>query len=102
MVLYELRILCDSKTKGEIEREIDKSDRDFEVNWYKKFTSESMALKETKIILDRVSTLNVPNEDITLWLFYAYENECNLEFDTLFLELISELGISFCISCWQS
>lgn len=45
--------------------------------------------------------LDVDKTDISLWLFYEYENQCNMEFDFNFLKLLGENQIDFCISCWQ-
>lgn len=102
MILYELRILCDAKTKREIEAEIGISIRDFKSNWYKQYGDENVMLKDVernlRIVKDK---FNILDTDMTLWLFYSYKNECNLEFDKKILHSIGNFGISFCISCWQ-
>lgn len=41
------------------------------------------------------------NTEITLWILYEYKNQCNLEFSSVDLKKISDLGIHLCISCWE-
>ncbi len=44
----------------------------------------------------------INKEDITIWIYYEYDEQCNLEFLPAQLKRIGENGISLCISCWKS
>lgn len=63
------------------------------------------SIKDACDILSKKNSLlediGIKKESITFWLLYEYDNECNLEFDTKELTILSSLGITFCISCWQ-
>lgn len=45
--------------------------------------------------------LDLKREDIVLWLFIAYENQCNMEFSPTDLKALSDAELHFCISCWE-
>jgi hypothetical protein len=51
--------------------------------------------------LPLLATLNITKADISLWYFYEYEGQCNMEFDTQILKRLGDLGVVFCISCWK-
>ena len=51
--------------------------------------------------LDKIKHFNISVEDISFWYFYEYSNQCNMEFSPIQLKLIGNLGITFCISCWE-
>jgi hypothetical protein len=46
--------------------------------------------------------IGVSRDDITVWLLYEYDEQCNLEFTAADMERLGRSGISLCISCWQA
>lgn len=56
-------------------------------------------------ILDRnfssLEKIGIYREDISIWLYYEYDEQCNLEFLPAQMKRIGDNGISLCISCWQ-
>lgn len=44
---------------------------------------------------------NIDTIDVSIWILYEYEQQCNLEFDLVTLKALSKLGIQLCISCWE-
>ena len=48
-----------------------------------------------------LSKIGVSREDITIWRYYEYDRECNLEIAPDKMKRLGEQGISLCISCWQ-
>mgnify|MGYP003565275533 CR=1 FL=1 len=48
-----------------------------------------------------LDTIGVTREDISIWILYEYENQCNLEFSPTELTKIGVQGITLCISCWE-
>ena len=51
---------------------------------------------------EELRTIGVGRSDITIWLLYEYEGQCNLEFSPAELARIGNAGLSFCISCWET
>jgi hypothetical protein len=58
-----------------------------------------LSLLEQKIDVLRI--IGISNEDISLWYLYEYDQQCNIEFDSIALKRMGNLGITLCISCWQ-
>jgi hypothetical protein len=46
--------------------------------------------------------IGVSRDDITVWLLYEYDEQCNLELPAADMKRLGDSGISLCISCWQS
>lgn len=56
------------------------------------------------LIENNIKELNkngIKNEDISIWYFYEYDDQCNMEFKPLDLKRLGDNGIALCISCWQ-
>jgi len=51
---------------------------------------------------NQLLSINIHREDISIWILYEYENQCNLEFNPDELKRIGEEGITLCISCWEA
>ena len=49
-----------------------------------------------------LESIGVTRDDITIWLLYEYDQQCNLEFSATDLKHVGEAGIALCVSCWQS
>jgi hypothetical protein len=50
---------------------------------------------------DKILNLGISSNEIVLWLFYGYEEQCNMEFSPQDIKNLSTIGITFCISCWN-
>ncbi|MDP1727719.1 MAG: hypothetical protein Q8M15_13120 [Bacteroidota bacterium] len=51
---------------------------------------------------DKLSRLRVMKNDISIWMLYEYDQQCNMEFDSNRLKRLGENGITLCISCWEA
>jgi len=51
---------------------------------------------------NQLKSIEISKEDISLWLLYEYDDQCNLEFLPNNLKRLGDNGISFCVSCWTS
>jgi hypothetical protein len=38
-------------------------------------------------------------EESQVWMLYYYEEQCNMEFDSVLLKRMGDLGLKLCISC---
>jgi hypothetical protein len=54
-------------------------------------------LLETKS--EVLSQINI--EDISIWYFYEYIGQCNIEFQPDVLKRLGNLKVTLCISCWE-
>ena len=50
---------------------------------------------------DQLLRLGIKRENITLWIIYEYDNECNMEFHSEDTKRLGENGITLCVSCYQ-
>jgi len=51
---------------------------------------------------EKLQELGVGNDNITVWLIYGYNNQCNMEFEQNILERLGKRGIKLCISCYEA
>ncbi len=49
----------------------------------------------------RVNDSELDFSDVTIWILYAYDSQCDMEFDVETLTRLSLLRIYLCISCWE-
>lgn len=57
----------------------------------------------SKILIDNLILLEerwIRKEDISIWLLYNFEDQCNLEFSVEQIKKVSELGLWLNISCY--
>ncbi len=50
---------------------------------------------------ERLAELDIKRDDVSIWMLYAYQNQCNLELTPTQLELLGKEGIHLCISCYE-
>lgn len=56
------------------------------------------------LLIDKFEQLNqlgITRENISVWIIYAYQQQCNLEFTPTQLGLLSQEAIRLCISCYE-
>jgi hypothetical protein len=46
--------------------------------------------------------LGITDSDISIWYYYEYKGQCNIEFNPNELTKLAQLGVTLCISCWDS
>ena len=49
----------------------------------------------------QLKNINITDDDISIWVLYEYQDQCNLEFTSTDLKKIGNAGVSLCISCWE-
>ena len=50
---------------------------------------------------EKLESIGISREDISIWVLYEYEGQCNMEYDPVSIKKIGENGIVLCISCWE-
>lgn len=51
---------------------------------------------------DKLLEIGVNRDDISIWIIYGYNHQCNMEFNPSMLERIGKEGITLCISCFEA
>lgn len=107
---YELRISSDEIQKVGIEAILGISNGDQDFSWWQMIIEEDEALYNgvlphflslMELHIDELRGIGISSDMITIWYLYAYENQCNMEFDPEFTLRLGKLGITLCISCWE-
>lgn len=79
--------------------------KESKLNSFWELSVPSLLIEDAYLILiDKfkfLKEIQIEKDDISLWLLYEYENQCNMEFTPIELNLLSKLDITFCISCWE-
>lgn len=72
-----------------------------------RFVNESMDF--VNIFLDILEgkyesliSIGVERSDISVWMYYEYDEQCNMEFLPQDMKRLGDNGIVLCVSCWQS
>ncbi len=73
---------------------------DEDENPYYDFINKFLDILENKY--ETLAKLGIERNDITIWLLYEYDQQCNMEFDPIRLKRIGDNGVTLCISCWDS
>lgn len=50
---------------------------------------------------EKLESIGISRENISIWILYEYEGQCNMEYDPVSMKKIGENGIVLCISCWE-
>ncbi len=108
--IYSIRIDTDSLSKENIEDiigiksnfeyatwGIEIEEREFDEPIY--FVRSFMNIIEDKIPI--LESFGIERDEITIWKLYAYNDQCNMEFDAEDLFRLGKNGIKLCISCWE-
>lgn len=48
--------------------------------------------------LNKIENLS---EKVEFWIYYEYEQQCNLELEPLLLQKLGKIGSTLCVSCWD-
>ena len=50
---------------------------------------------------EKLESIGISRENISIWVLYEYEGLCNMEYDPVSIKKMGENGIVLCISCWE-
>ena len=50
---------------------------------------------------EKLAELGIERNDVSIWMLYTYQNQCNLELAPTQLEILGKEGIHLCISCYE-
>jgi hypothetical protein len=51
---------------------------------------------------EKLESLGITRDEINIWIIYAYNYQCNMEFDSKTLLRLGESRIKLCISCFEA
>lgn len=69
-------------------------------NEYFDFVNEFLDILQGKYT--QLAALGIQKEDISIWMVYGYEGQCDMEFDPEWLKRLGENGIKLCVSCYDT
>lgn len=107
---YSIRINCDAQKIGLINEILGLSSNMPGHNWGYEVEEEEgdpAFLFVEKFIdvlagkYEELETINVYKSDISLWMLYEYDDQCNMEFGPSQLAELGKSELSLCISCWR-
>ena len=52
--------------------------------------------------MQKLKKIGIKPEDISVWFYKPYVNECNMEFSPNEMRRLAENQITLCISCWET
>ena len=50
---------------------------------------------------EQFEKIGITRENISIWVLYEYEGQCNMEFLPMDIYNLGKEGITLCISCWE-
>ncbi|MBD2725656.1 hypothetical protein H6G96_04800 [Nostoc sp. FACHB-892] len=50
----------------------------------------------------KLSMVGVNKDDISVWMYYEYDEQCNISFSPEGMKRLGDNQITLCISCWES
>ena len=108
---YSLRIETEDNMKDDIDRILGVTNNMADVDWgLEIFPDENNMGFDfidyfTGILrnkFDKLESIGVLRENISIWMLYEYDEQCNMEFRPEQLIKIGAEKITLCISCWES
>lgn len=110
MTEYTLKIDTRKKNYSEITRILQIVPSSIEYFWefainedndlYVRAIDYFMDLIESNI--QKLKKSGIEADDIVIWFYKPYTNECNIEFSPNEMRRLAENGITLCISCWET
>jgi hypothetical protein len=108
---YQLRIEADEKQYDTISSLLGLKPKSYAHGW-----SYEIVLEEEPTTYDVVERfllslqnkfellagIGVRRGDISVWIIYAYNGQCNMEFAPNILKCLGDSGIALCISCYEA
>ena len=58
-------------------------------------------LQLIEVNFSELQTVGLDKGAISIWYYYEFDEQCNMEFDSDDLKRMGECGITLCISCWN-
>lgn len=111
VLTYELKIDTEKKYYNEVSSIIGLYPNSYKYGWLYDIVFEEQKehfdiiakfLNSLEENYGKLEELGIKNSDISIWITYEYNNQCNMEFDPKNLKRLGEKGIKLCISCYES
>lgn len=66
---------------------------------YFDFINEFLDLLEGKYA--QLADLGIERDNVSIWRYYQYDGQCNMEYDPERMKRLGDNGINLCITCWD-
>lgn len=107
---FSLQIFADSCLVNDITRILEIEPNLPQVNWgyelkieehsYTNFIERFLGILDGKY--EQLEKIGISRSDITIWMIYEYDEQCNMEFFPDEMRRLGENGISLCVSCYHN
>lgn len=107
---YSLRIQTDSSKHSLIENYLNIKSNYYQNGWGievvvdendKYFDAINYFIDILEPNFSKLFSIGITSYDISIWILYEYEEQCNLEFNASDLQRIGNNNINLNISCWK-
>lgn len=111
ILTYELRINTEEKFYENVSSIVELLPESFKYGWSYKIVFKEQdeyydiiakLLDSLEGKYEELQKLGITNSDISIWIIYGYNNQCNMEFEPKTLEQLGKRGITLCISCYEA
>lgn len=108
---YQLRIDVDEKHYIGVSSLIELKPKNYDHGWLYEIILEEQppgydAIGKFLLSLgnkfELLEKFGVKQKDISIWVIYAYNGQCNMEFSPDILRRLGESGVALCISCYEA
>ena len=111
ILTYELRINVEENYYEEVSSIVGLQPKSYSLGWSYEIVFEEQKeyfniiarfLDSLEGKYEKLQELGIENKDISIWLIYGYNGQCNMEFDPETLGRLGARGITLCISCYEA
>jgi hypothetical protein len=111
ILTYELRINTEEKFYDNVSSIVELHPESYKYGWSYEIVFEKQKdyyniiaklLDSLEGKYEELQKLGITNNDISIWVIYGYNNQCNMEFEPMTLERLGKRGIALCISCYEA
>lgn len=111
ILIYKLKINAEEKFYDSVSSIVELQPKSYKYGWIYEIVFEEQIeyydiiaklLDSIEGKYEKLQELGIQNNDITIWLIYGYNNQCNMEFEPNTLGRLGKNGIKLCISCYEN
>lgn len=106
---YALRITCSDNPVKDVGKLLGENSSNTDVDFWEWLIEDDSTPSEAFSLFlnflaskyDELAKIGIGRENISIWRYYQYDQECNLEISPEQMKSLGDRGIVLCISCWQ-
>lgn len=105
---FSLRIMATDEQSAKISHVLERASNDVSGGWtididvngeYVDFINYFLEILDGKY--EKLQEIGIERNNISIWMIYGYDQQCNMEFHPENLKKLGDNGIVLCVSCYQ-